>query len=109
MALQSRLYSLVARRLGGSSVGTTEPPSHPTNISRKFALYSVVKPCFVYIAIQSFHNTSTTVSGIGDSLNFEWFSKKANIGTGLYASGLYASAFTEHLLSLVILLVLFYI
>ena len=26
MALQSRLYSLVARRLGGSLVGTTEPP-----------------------------------------------------------------------------------
>ena len=40
MALQSRLYSLVARRLGGSLVGTTEPP---TNIPRKFALYSVVK------------------------------------------------------------------
>ena len=29
VALQSRLYSLVARRLGGSLVGTTEPPSHP--------------------------------------------------------------------------------
>ena len=27
--VQSRLYSLVARRLGGSSVGTTEPLSHP--------------------------------------------------------------------------------
>ena len=27
--IQSRLYSLVARRLGGSSVGTTEPLSHP--------------------------------------------------------------------------------
>ena len=35
MALQSRLYSLVARRLSGSLVGTTEPPSHPNEYDDK--------------------------------------------------------------------------
>ena len=62
MALQSRLYSLVARRLGGSSVGTTEPPSHPNEYIEKicpvfcsqlltFIYYGYIKQVYFSISL----------------------------------------------------------
>ena len=41
MALQSRLYSLVAQQLGGSLVGSTEPPQR---------IYLENLPCILYLS-----------------------------------------------------------